>query len=87
MKHMVDKSGNRLTKIGHYWMSDNFDRFWQLITEHPDKYIILSSGSNGKVYSKTKAFIARSRLAAAKKFQEREWRFLDPETQIAYPER
>ena len=33
----VDKFGNKLIKIGHYWCAFDFNRFWQLAVDESEE--------------------------------------------------
>jgi hypothetical protein len=84
----LDRNGNRVVKIGKYWFSTDFNRFWELLSDGDDDQIIYSYLRFGdRIYSVSRPhFKRKSRLGAAKYFEKMRMCFLDPEIQKVYQE-
>ena len=59
----VDKFGNKLIKIGHYWCAFDFNRFWQLAVDESEEeqYIIVVRVAEGRFFSRTRSSIRRGK--------------------------
>lgn len=67
-------------KIGSYLFSDDFDRFFELLSQKT-QVIYTSSRANGALNLGSASNITMQRFALYRKFRDEKWLFIDPATQ------
>lgn len=82
----VDKYGNKLIKVGHYWCAYDFNRFWQLVMDESEdkQFIIIVRVSDGRFYSKPRSAIKRGRKSWERRIKSGWYIFVEPLVQQVY---
>jgi hypothetical protein len=79
-----DRYGNTVVKIGHYWCSNNFDRFVQLSDGLNDEdFLIICRTCDGRFFGKQKSSLRRKK-SWRQKLESKWYMFVDPEFQDVY---
>lgn len=84
----VDQFGNKLVKIGHYWCSSDFQRFWDLAIEESEDstYIVVVRVSDGRFFSRPRSSIRRAMRYWKRRMDTGWYGFVDPVIQVTYQE-
>ncbi len=82
----LDCNGNKLVKIGKYWFSTDVNRFWELLNQDEDEYIVfMMCLYNSRIFSTNKRyFMRRTRRTVYQQFEKKRMVFIDPASQRVY---
>lgn len=82
----IDQFGNPMIKLGHYWCSSDFNRFWQLAVDESeeDDYIIVVRVCDAKPFSRARHEIRRAKRYWKRRLDTKWYMFIDPITQTPY---
>lgn len=82
----IDQFGNPVIKLGHYWCSSDFNRFWQLAVDESeeDDYIIVVRVCDAKPFSRARHEIRRAKRYWKRRLDTKWYMFVDPITQTPY---
>ncbi len=82
----IDQFGNPMIKLGHYWCSSDFNRFWQLAVDESeeDDYIIVVRVCDAKPFSRARHEIRRAKRYWKRRLDTKWYMFVDPITQTPY---
>lgn len=81
-----DKYGNTLVKIGKFWYSNDFNRFWQMVKEdfEQDEYVIVARVQDGRVFSKQRRAIINNHKWWKRRLESGWYVFFDHTIQQVY---
>lgn len=82
----MDQFGNPLLKLGHYWCSSDFTRFWQLVVDESadDEHVIVVRVCDAKPFSRARHEIRRAKRYWKRRLETQWYMFVDPVTQTPY---
>ena len=82
----IDQFGNPMIKLGHYWCSSDFNRFWQLAVEESeeDDYIIVVPVCDATPFARARHDRRRAKRYWKRRLDTKWYMFIDPITQTPY---